>query len=667
LAQTIETGEGFARDEDGKLTASGQADRWTMEFNAARAGLKKWHPQAEKILDRYLDERDKSNTDESRLNLFTANVETQHSMLYGKVPSADVARHFEDPADDVARVAAEMLERLLTPLSSSDPYVVALSYALEDRLLPGFGCAMARYEVETGPADPDPETGEPILDEQGEPVEQKTFENVETDYHYWKDWLWSPCRTFEDSRWFAFKAPMTRAALVKRFGEDIGHQIPMNTKTGKKGEADAVKQDPWARSDVWEIWCKEDRTVYWFVEGFGRVLDEKPDPLELEGFYPFPKPMMARSTTRNFLPRPDFVIAQDLYNEIDTLSTRINLLEKAIRIAGVYDKSSPEVAKLLTDAGFNMLYPAEGWALHKEKGGLAGVVDWFPLEQVVAAIGVLTEKRAEKIGLLQQVTGWSDIMRGQSNANETLGAQQMKAQYGSVRIQRFQNEFARFATDLQRIRAEIISKHFDVKTIIERSNAMQTEMMDDPTRPGQRVPNVEMIQKAAQLIKDKLSAYRIEVKPENINLTDYAQLKQERTEVVTALAGLITAAAPLVQAAGAPAADFVLAAGQWLLAGTKGGDSLEAEFDSFRTKLQAQAAQPPPPDPAMEREKIKGEVAQFQAKADVQKTQMDMQVATAKHGMEMQKMQAEVAVDTAKARNDIARSQAVPPGMEFKE
>jgi hypothetical protein len=165
VAAAVESTEMFARGPDGKLTSQGQAQRWTMEFQAARERLKKAHEQGEKILDRYLDERDAASQDASRLNLFTANVETQHAMLYGKIPSADVARHFEDSGDDVARVAAEMLERLLTPLSEYDSYVSALGYALEDRLLPGIGFASARYEVETDPALDD--AGQPIVDEKG--------------------------------------------------------------------------------------------------------------------------------------------------------------------------------------------------------------------------------------------------------------------------------------------------------------------------------------------------------------------------------------------------------------------------------------------------------------------------------------------------------------------
>lgn len=645
MAQTIESAESFARDESGKLTATGQAERWTMEFAAAREKVKPWHRQGDKILDRYLDERSSADVGESRLNLFTANVETQHALLYGKVPGADVTRHFEDADDDVARVAAEMLRRVLTPINASDPYASALSYALEDRLLTGFGFASARYEVETEAAQ-DEETGETLMDDEGAEIPRKSWENVASDYHYWRDCLWSPTRTFELMRWFAWSCPMTRAALVERFGEDIGRQVPLNSKTGKKTEADAVKSDPWSRADVWEIWSKEDRCVFWYVEGFNRILDQKDDPLGLENFFPFPKPMIAHATTRNFMPRPDFVLAQDLYNEIDVLTTRINLLEKAIRVAGVFDQSAPEVAKILTDAGFNKLYPAQNWAVLAEKGGLKGVVDWFPLEQVTGAIAVLTQARAEKVGLLQQVTGWSDIMRGQTNPNETLGAQQLKSQYGSVRIQRFQAEFATFATDLRRIQAEIISKHFDVQTIIERSNILNTA-------------DARFATPAAQLIKDRFSAFRIEVKPENINLTDYAQLKQERTEVIQAAGGWIQAVAPVVQMGGPPAVEFALEFLKWILAGVKGGDGLEPALDAFRTQLQAASAQPKPPDPKLQAEQVRAGAEATKAKLGVVKAIVDAKAHAQKTGLEMQ--QAQMEHGQAMQREAARTAAAIPP------
>ena len=632
--------EGFARDETGQLTPHGQADRWAHEFSLARERLKKWHDQSEKIIDRYLDERNTQSAGTSRLNLFAANVETQHAMLYGKIPATEVRRAHDDSDDDMARVAGTILERVLTA-TGDDSYSIALGYVLQDRLLAGLGFASARYEVETAQV-LDPVTGQPAFDAQGQPVEAKTREAVEIDYHYWKDVLYSPCRTHEEARWYAWRVQMTREDLERRFG-DLAKLVPMNAKTGQRNSGDAAEAQPWDCAEVWEIWHKPERRVYWFVEGFGQVLDQRDDPLGLAGFWPFAKPLVSRATTRDFVPRPDFVLAQDLYNEIDSLTTRISLLESAVRVTGIFDKSVPEIVRLLTDGADNRLYPADGWASLSEKGGLKGSVDWMPLDQIVAAISVLSDKRNEKIALLQQVTGWSDIMRGQSNASETLGAQQLKAQYGSVRLAKFQAEFAAFASGLQRIRAEIIARHFDSETILAQSNIQAT-------------PDAPLAAQAVELLKSDTSGFRVEVRPENINLTDYAQQKQERAEVVQTLAGLFSAFAPLVQMAGPMAAEFALSTGAWLLAGSRGGDTLEAEFDRFREQLRAQAAAPkppPPPDP-----KAQAQAAQAQAQLqqtvvggqiDLAKGRMDLQMKEVEHKTKMAELMAGAVIPTYEA------------------
>jgi stress-induced morphogen len=103
----------------------------------------------------------------------------------------------------------------------------------------------------------------------------------------------------------------------------------------------------------------------------------------------------------------------------------------------------------------------------------------------------------------------SDIMRGQASQQTTATEQAIKARFASVRVQSMQDEFARFCSDTQRIKAEIISKHFEPQTIIERSNIMRT-------------PDAQFAEQAVQLIKDKFSEYRITVNPDSVSLTDFA-------------------------------------------------------------------------------------------------------------------------------------------------
>jgi hypothetical protein len=81
-----------------------------------------------------------------------------------------------------------------------------------------------------------------------------------------------------------------------------------------------------------------------------------------------------------------------------------------------------------------------------------------------------------------QITGLSDIMRGQTEASETLGAQQLKSQYGSVRIRDRQDEMVRIARDITRIAAEIMAENFQPRrcSICRSSRSRPTPR----SRPG---------------------------------------------------------------------------------------------------------------------------------------------------------------------------------------
>lgn len=621
-------------------TPAGNASRWKAELSASRKSLEKWHTQGRKVVRRFLDKRggvgEKSDTQKT-LNLFPANIQTLRALLFGKTPAVDVSRKFADADDDVARVAAEMLERVLNcdAERDSDSYAEAIGAALDDRLLPGLGAARVRYEAEfeqrARAAILDEQTGMEVAPAISEDV--KTKEEADTDYLHWDDVLWSPARTWGEVTWLAFRAKMPRSALIERFGQEIGPNVPLDTKK-ENDEPDS----PWDRADVWEVWDKESRRVFWVSEGYATTLDMQDDTLGLEGFFPAPRPMAANLTTDAFIPTPDFVLAQDQYNTIDELTERIDRLQEAVKVAGVYDKTAAGVAEMLNRNVSNKLIPVENWAMFAENGGVRGQIDWLPIDMVVGALDKLREVRSEEIQLLFQVTGMSDIMRGQASANSTATEQSIKAKFASVRVQALQDEFARFATDVQRLKAEIIAKHFDAATIIAKSNILRTK--DAP-----------YAQQAAELIKSEFASYRIEVKPENVSLTDFAALKAERTEFMQALSGFITAMTPLAQSM-PTALPYLLELLQWSMAGFKGSSTAEGILDRAIDGATKMAAQPQQqqqqPDPKLL-------AAQAKAQGDMQKAQAELQADLMRTKAQTQ---ANMAERTHDARMNILETQA---------
>ncbi len=94
---------------------------------------------------------------------------------------------------------------------------------------------------------------------------------------------------------------------------------------------------------IYEIWDKEQGKVFWVSKSMGEILDEKDDPLQLEGFFPCPKPMYATLTTDSLEPVPDFVLYQDQAKQLDTLADRIDGFINALKVRGVYDASEESI------------------------------------------------------------------------------------------------------------------------------------------------------------------------------------------------------------------------------------------------------------------------------------------------------------------------------------
>jgi hypothetical protein len=571
--------------KDFKKDKQDQHDRWAQEFAAADKASRKFTKQGNKTISKYLNDKKGSEASSFRLNLFYSNINTVRDLMFGSLPEITFSRKNQDFNDDVARVAGLIYERMLnadigTP---NDQYSDALKQCLQDRLLPGMGVARVRYdfneEKEQISAVVDIKTGVEL--QAAQDIEVVANERAPIDYVHWRDFKWSPCRTWAECRWDAFKTLLTRDQLVTRFGEKLGNKIPLTSSRFSQEEKnypeiDEQRQDAFKRAEVWEIWDKVALKVHWWCPDFKEMLDSKDDPLGLTGFFPNPQPMMANVTTTAYMPIPDYIMAEDIYLEIDMLETRIVLITEAVKVVGVYDAAAEGVKRLMSEATENDLIPVDNWAMFAEKGGLTGTIDWLPIEQVANTLQKLVERRNDAMSLLSQITGMADIMRGGKQAGGAVSATEraLESRFGSVRIQALQDEFAKYATDLIRLRAEVVSLHFSPESIVQQSNIMFTA-------------DGELVGPAIELIKNRVDLiWRIQVKPESVAMVDYAQLKEERTGYITALATFMQSAAPLVEM-DPNATPILLEMLKWGLAGFKGSNEVEGVLDQAIKNIQS--------------------------------------------------------------------------------
>ena len=447
--------------------------------------FKKWEARVAKILKRYRDDmRGQSGIDAAaKFNILWSNVQTLIPAVYARMPKADVSRRFIDN-DPVGRVAALLLERAIDyEIEHYTDFRSSMQHCVEDRFLGGRGDAWERYEpniVAQAPEDDD-ELTDDVPEPENEPAEEIESECSPTDYVHWKDYGHNVCRTREEMEQVWRWVFLDEDALKKRFPKSW-EQIPLDSSPDRLNKyTQSTNQKDKAK--ICELWDKLSGKVYWFTKSYTKILDEKPDPLGLEGF--FPDAGLYATTTKAIVSFrfPDFTLYQDQAAELDILSDRIDGLIKALRVRGVYDQSQPALQRLLTEGDNNTLIPVDKWAAFTEKGGLKGSIDLLPLDTLSACLLQCYQAQENVKGQVYEITGISDIIRGESVASETATAQQIKGQYAGLRLRNMQTSVAVFASTLIRNKAQIICGKYQPETIKAYADVSQLSQADQALVP----------------------------------------------------------------------------------------------------------------------------------------------------------------------------------------
>lgn len=638
------------------LPATSNLQKYLGIIHSYDNDFKKWDGRVVKIIRRYRDDtRSASGNETAKFNILWSNVQTLVPAVYARMPKASVSRRFSDN-DPVGRVAALLIERALDyEIEHYSDFRSSMKNAVEDRFLGGRGTAWVRYDPHIRKQDV-PEDGYQITEdvEQGESAEganqtslypqdhtaalqeapeapeEIEYECSPADYVHWKDFGHSPARTWEEVTCVWRWVYMTKDALTERFGEEIAKKMPFDTSPEtltKMGQASKTND----RARICELWDKENEKVYWLSENYPDFLDERDDPLELENFFPCPKPLYATTTSDTLIPVPDFVLYQDQANELDILTDRIDGLVKALRVRGVYDASQPALQRLLTEGDNNTLIPVDKWMAFSEKGGLRGSIDLLPIDTLAAVLIQCYQAQSQIKGQIYEITGISDIIRGQTAASETATAQQIKGQYAGLRLRAMQDGVAMFASELLRMKAQIICTKFQPQTILEYAGAAQMNQADQA-----------MIPQALQLLQNSpLRSFRIEVAADSLVQLDETQTKQDRMDFLNAFSNFLREALPMGQQA-PEMVPMIMEMMRFGVGGFKQAAPIEGAIDAALQQFEQGALQakqqPPQPSPEQLKMQADQQAAQAQIQADMQIEQMRAQT-----NMQIEQMKAQTA------------------------
>lgn len=693
-------------ETDSERTIAGAPDdksprkisRYVEEIELYDKETQKWDRQSKRILKRYKDDRGGDGTIESqerRYNVLWSNTQNLLPTLYARNPKPDIQRRYKD-ADPIGRVCSDVLERSVSYFSDTDHFAATSRQCVLDYLLPGRATSWIRYVPHFKPGQslegqeitddtaPNPET-----EDQAQAPEVIDYEEVVKDYVHRSDFGHNICRTW-DEVWVVWrKVYLTRKEMAQRFeslSEEQINAIPLDYK--QQDNSGKVIDDGISKSVIYEAWDKTRRIAIWFHKSIPDALDERPDPLRLDNFFPCPKPLFTNLANDSLIPTPLYVEYQDQASELDMLTARIANMTKCLKVVGIYDASAEGLNRMFNEGTENELIPVQQWALFAEKGGMAGAMQLLDIKQIASALLDAYSARDQVKHDLDEITGMSDIIRGATDPNETASAQKLKSGYANQRISDMQRDVQRFIREEIRIMTDVIANHFQIETIKQISGVrlltnQEKQIYSQPAQPAQMghnggppmpggpqpgmqppasppLPQGVTPDQMEQMLQDPswedveqllhnnaMRCFRIDIETDSIIKADEEAEKASRIEFLKASGQFLQQAVE----AGQQQPEMIPLLGQMLMFGVRAfpvGKELESAFNSTLQKLEKQAANPQP--------KPNAEMAKVQADAQLgqQKLQQEMQLAQQKAQLDAQTAQAEQQAQAQQAAQENA-------------
>ena len=648
-----------------------KATAWLNLLTESEDAFDQWHFHCDNIdklyasLERLSSDTTSKAVKDKQFQMFWANMEVIKPSIYAKAPIPVVVPKFKDRRP-VYQAASEVAERCAVVAFDLAEINELMLLIRDDVAMISRGVAWCRYESGKG---------------------EYKHEKVCIDFKHRRDFLHSISRNWREVTWVAGASYLTRSQARERFHATSGDAYQEAEYKVDKDSKEVGGADARERAKFWEIWDKGSQRVLWVSQGCEDILDEDDPHLDLRGFFPCPKPAYGTLQRGSLIPVPDVMQYRDQLDEINLLTGRIHALSDALEAKGFYPAGGAEIADAVQAAlaiktPGRLLVPISNWASF---GGSKEIIIWLPIDMIATTITALVALRKQVIEDIYQIMGLSDIMRGATDPNETLGAQQLKTQYGSTRIRDKQAELVRLSRDLVEISLEIITEKFSTKTIIEMSqtqlltkeaqqaqaiqitNAMQQgmakiqqQMQENPQAGNQLMaqaqPKIQAAQSQLQKIRDqptidqvmnflkdnKAKSFVLDIETDSTIMPDENAEKQRRTEFTQVLGGLLQQLSTMIQNE-PKTAEFAGEVLKFATAPFRAGRSLDGAIDSLIEQFKAKGDEPRGDDPATAAGKIQLQIEQLKQQTAQAKIKQDADIAAAKLKQDDQHKQMELA------------------------
>jgi len=246
---------------------------------------------------------------------------------------------------------------------------------------------------------------------------------------------------------------------------------------------------------------------------------------------------------------------------------------------------------------------------------------------------------------IYDITGISDIIRGQSNVIETATSAQIKSQFASLRLKEYQDAVACYASHILKLKAQVICGQFQPETLMKIGGVAQLAQEDQALVP-----------QAIDMLKNNpMRTFRIEVATDSMLYQDEQQEKADRVEFLGAVGTYLEKAVQASQAMPPEATPLLMDLLKFGVTGYRVGRELEGEFDTLADHIKQaskQPKQPPPPDPEIMKIQMEAQARQAELQSEVQARDHEIQ-------LEAQKQQAQAQNDMRERQHKAELDQAL--------
>lgn len=644
----------LAVEIDSPEKLKGKYKYWTGQIADAFKREKTYREEGKKSVDLY----EAKHPELVPFNILYSNIEVLAPAVYNARPIPIVQRRYKD-ADPSGKAVSDVSTRLLKYLIDNesenyDAFDDLMQAGVLDGLTTNRGLTRFKF------------------------VSHGQSECVYGEAVRWDKFFHGYSRTWKKVPWIGFEWDMTEDELRSNFPDipleltNIAFQATEDSEENSDSKEDlkGVKL-----FKVYEIWDKRTRKVEFYSSVYPTgPMKSVDDPLNLTGFFPIPRPLNFMRKITTLVPTPLYQQYMAQAKELNEITRRLKAIIKACKIRGAYNSTIEGIEKILS-ADDNEMIPVENLASMPDGAKMDQMLWIMPIADLVSAAQSLYQQREAVKNVIYEITGISDILRGASVASETATAQNIKNQWGSLRLKKMQKEVQRYVRDCLAIMLEIAGHTFELSTIMQMTGApyltneqkeqvgqmqqaMAAPVMASPGGMPQPLPTggpppgtpgmppmagpaappappplpAEVLNAMKQpswedihaLLQDSLMLhYKVDIETNSTIDAEAAQDKQDIAELLNALSQFLNGLGPLVQQGVMP---FQIAQQMLLVI------SRRYNFGSqLEDSILAMEAPKPQADPAAEQkaaaEKAKAENEQAKAQMEAAKAQQDMQLA----------------------------------------